>query len=95
MKKKIAAIGLLAIALAAQSASAKSLEDVLKEKGVITEEDYKEVTQSKPFNYTPGQGYSLMSEDGNYKLTIGAQLQLQYAFLGADNDANKGATVSD
>jgi phosphate-selective porin OprO/OprP len=95
MKMKFAAIGALAIALTSQSAFAKSLEDVLKEKGVITEEDYKEVTQSKPFNYTPGQGYSLMSEDGNYKLTIGAQLQLQYAFLGADNDANKGATVSD
>lgn len=47
MKKKIAAVGLLAIALAAQSASAKTLEDVLKEKGVITEEDYKEVTKAQ------------------------------------------------
>lgn len=90
MKKKIAAVaaGFLAIVLAGQSASAKSLEDVLKEKGVITEEDYKEVTKSKPFNYTPGQGFSLMSDDEKYKLTIGAQLQLQYAFLDADTNAN-------
>jgi len=94
MKKKIAAIGLLAIALAAQSASAKSLEDVLKEKGVISEEDYKEVTNSKPFNYTFGQGYSLMSDDGNYKLTIGLQLQLRYDFLDLDSGAN-GGTAQD
>src|SRR5208283_1976202 len=38
--------------------------------------------------YTPGQGFSLMSDDEKYKLTIGAQLQLQYAFLDADTNAN-------
>ncbi len=48
MMRKIAAGGLIAIALAAQSASAKSLEDVLKEKGVITQQDYEDITKSQP-----------------------------------------------
>lgn len=43
--------GLLAMALVGQNAFAKTLEDVLKEKGLITEEDYKEVTKVKPLDY--------------------------------------------
>jgi len=38
-KKLTAAAVLMAMALVGQNAYAKSLEDVLKEKGVITEED--------------------------------------------------------
>ena len=91
MKKRIVATaGLLAIALAGQSASAKSLEDVLKEKGVITEDDYKEIIKSRPYTYTPGQGFSLMTEDGKYRLTIGGQYQIRYDFLGLDSDTNGG-----
>ena len=80
MKKRIAAIGFLAIALAGQSASAKSLEDVLKEKGVITEEDYKEVTKVKPFDYKLGSGFTFTSTDEKYQLTLGGRFQFRYTF---------------
>jgi phosphate-selective porin OprO/OprP len=90
MKKKIAAIGLLAIALTSQSASAKSLEDVLKEKGVITEEDYKEVTKSKPFDYKLGKGFTFTTADEKFQLTLGGRMQFRYTFI--DND---GATRRD
>ena len=48
MNKGIIVAGLLALALAAQSAGAKTLEEVLKEKGVITEADYYEIQKEKP-----------------------------------------------
>ena len=47
MKKTIVSVAVLGVLLQGQSLFAKSLEDVLKEKGVITEEDYKEVTNSQ------------------------------------------------
>jgi hypothetical protein len=68
MKKQIAIIGLLAMALAAQSTSAKTLEEVLKEKGVITEEDYREVTKSQtaPMENTP----ATPANNGGYTLKM-------------------------
>jgi phosphate-selective porin OprO/OprP len=86
VKKKIAAVaaGFLAISLAGQSASAKSLEDVLKEKGVITEEDYKEVTKIKPFDYQLGKGFIFTSPDEKYQLTFGGRLQFRYTFTDFD-----------
>jgi len=87
VKKKIAVIVLLAIALTSQSAFARSLEDVLKEKGVITEEDYKEVTKSKPFDYKLGNGFTFTSNDEKFQLTLGGRMQFRYTFT--DNDGNR------
>ncbi|HJV35401.1 hypothetical protein [Geomonas sp.] len=47
MKRKVVTALLLAAVCTAQGAGAKTLEEVLKEKGVITEADYAEVTKSK------------------------------------------------
>jgi phosphate-selective porin OprO/OprP len=94
MKKKIAAIGLLAIALTSQSASAKSLEDVLKEKGVITEEDYKEVTKSKPFDYTLGKGFTFTTPDEKFQLTLGGRLQFRYTFTDFDINSSTKSDMS-
>jgi len=58
MKLNIAAAAVLATAIIANGASAKTLEDVLKEKGVITEEDYKEVSKVKPIDYKLGKGFT-------------------------------------
>jgi phosphate-selective porin OprO/OprP len=91
MKKGIASAVLLAVALAGQNVSAKSLEDVLKEKGVITEEDYKAVIKSRPVSYKPGDGFTFLSPDEKFKLSIGGRLQARYSFT--DNDAN--SNVSD
>ena len=86
MKKGIAAIaGILAIALAGQNAYAKTLEDVLKEKGVITEEDYKEITKVKPIEYKLGKGYIFTTPDEKFQLIIGGRLQGRYTFLDRDN----------
>jgi len=92
MKKRVAAAGLLVFALAGHSAYAKTLEDILKEKGVITEEDYKEVTKSAPFDYTLGKGFTFTTPDEKFQLTLGGRLQFRYTFT--DFDANN-STKSD
>ena len=58
-----------------QNAGAKTLEDVLKGKGVITEEDYKAVTKVKPLDYKLGKGYTLSAPDQKFQLTLGGRLQ--------------------
>lgn len=86
MNKRIAVVGVLACALASQSVYAKTLEDVLKEKGVITEEDYKAVTKSKPLDYKIGKGFTFISPDEKFKLSMGARLQSRYTFTDNDTD---------
>ena len=94
MKKRIAAVSLLAIALTSQSASAKTLEDILKEKGVITEEDYKEVTKSKPFDYTLGKGFTFTTPDEKFQLTLGGRLQFRYTFTDFDVNTSSKSDMS-
>lgn len=74
-------------ALAARGAEGKSLEDVLKEKGVITEEDYREVTRSRPVDYRLGRGFTFTSPDEKFKGSLLGLLQLRYTLLDLD-DAN-------
>jgi len=87
VKKKLAAAGILAIVLAGQNAFAKTLEDVLKEKGVITEEDYKAVTKSRPLDYKLGKGFTFTSPDEKFQLSLGARLQSRYTFT--DNETGQ------
>ncbi len=86
MKKMFAAALLAASALSfGIDAEAKSLEDILKDKGVITEEDYKEATKKSDLAYyKPGRGISVQSRDGNYLAHIGGRLQARYTFLDED-----------
>jgi phosphate-selective porin OprO and OprP len=86
MKLKIAAAAVLATAIIANGASAKTLEDVLKEKGVITEEDYKEVTKVKPIDYKLGKGFTFTSQDERFQLSLGGRMQLRYTFYDYDSD---------
>jgi phosphate-selective porin OprO and OprP len=85
----IAALG--ACFMAVQGAEAKTLEDILKEKGVITEEDYKEVTKVKPFDYKLGKGFTLTSPDEKFQLTVGGRMQFRYTFY----DYGSNSTNSD
>jgi len=87
MKTTVVAAGILAVILAGQIADAKSLEDVLKEKGVITEEDYKSVTKSRPLDYKLGKGFTFTSPDEKFNLSLGARLQTRYTF--ADNETSQ------
>jgi len=91
MKMSLAAAGILAVMMAGQNAEAKSLEDVLKEKGVITEEDYKTVTKSRPLDYKLGKGFTFTSPDEKFNLSLGARLQARYTF----NDNNITQDVSE
>ncbi len=84
---KLAAAVTLAAVLAGQNAFAKTLEDVLKEKGVITEEDYKTVTKSRPLDYKLGKGFTFTSPDEKFQLSMGARLQARYTFTDLDNNA--------
>lgn len=84
MKGKIIAAGLLAAVAVGQNADAKSLEEILKEKGVITEADYKEVTKVKPFDYKLGKGFTFTSANEKFQLSLGGRMQFRYTFTDFD-----------
>jgi len=87
VKKKFVATGvaLLATAFIGQAASAKSLEDVLKEKGVITEADYKDITKVKPIDYKLGNGFTFTTQDEKFQLSLGGRMQFRYTFTDKDS----------
>lgn len=86
MKKSLVAViaALGACCMAVPGAEAKTLEDILKEKGVITEADYKEVTKVKPIDYKLGKGFTFTSADEKFQLSVGGLMQVRYSFF--DND---------
>ena len=88
MNKRIMLAGVLAVALTCQSAGAKTLEEVLKEKGVITEADYNEIVKSAPKStpvaYKLGQGMTFTSPDEQFQLIVGGQMQMRYTFFEKD-----------
>ncbi len=66
-------------------AQARSLEEILKDKGVITAEDYAEASKNSQVDYIPGKGLAAVSADGNYKLNIGGYAQFIYRYTGRDD----------
>jgi len=80
MKRLFLSAGIIAWSLCSMNAGAKTLEDVLKEKGVITEEDYKEVTKVKPFDYKLGKGFTFTTPEEKFQLTLGGRMQFRYTF---------------
>ena len=96
MKRLLIATALVSSILNGQGAFAKTLEDVLKEKGVISEEDYNEVTQVQPLSYKLGDGFTFTSADKKYQGSIGGFMQLRYTYTGLDNANNTASkTVKD
>jgi phosphate-selective porin OprO and OprP len=90
MKKRwIIALSIMLIAglLALQKeVCAKTLEELLLEKGAITEEEYKqltekETTQTKPVNYRIGRGFTFTSDDENFQLSLGGGFKHATLFL--------------
>lgn len=86
--------GIFGLLFTTQPATAKTLEDVLKEKGVITEEDYKAVTKSRPVDYKPGKGFTLTSPDEKFQLTIGGLLQNRYSYTDYEENNSTKSDVS-
>ena len=91
MKKLLLVGGVLSLAGLSGTGHAKSLEDVLKEKGVITEQDYVSVTKGRPADYKPGDGFTFTSPDEKFRGSIGSCLQLRYTLLDLDNVNNTAA----
>jgi len=95
MRKWGVAVGALLIMAQAGGVSAKTLEDVLKEKGVITEADYKEITKSKPIDYKIGKGFTFTSADEKFQLSVGGRLQARYTFFDRDQESGNAAQRQD
>ena len=93
MKKRIAVAGLLAGMLASQSVHAKTLEDALKEKGILTDQDLKSVSSDSKINYNLGDGFTFQSGDEKFKLSLGGRLQTRFTMDDYDKDTVKKPDV--
>jgi phosphate-selective porin OprO/OprP len=77
--------GVLVFLLLGRDGFAITLEEVLKEKGVITEADFKEVTAARPVASQLGKGFTFTSPDGKFQLSLGGRGQFQYQYLDKDD----------
>jgi len=82
MKKTIVSVAVLGVLLQGQSLFAKTLEDVLKEKGIITQQDYDEITKSKPASANEAQPVK------------GGEVSVEHGSQGGYNLKMKGITVN-
>lgn len=85
--------GVAALMAVGGQAEAKSLEDVLKDKGVISEADYKEVIKKKPYDYKVGKGLVFTSPDEKFQLNLGGQIQVQYQNDNYDESAKTDTSL--
>lgn len=80
-------VAALAVIGLAGGAEAKSLEEILMDKGVITEEDFKQATEKSDLAYyKPGRGITVQTRDRNYLAHVGGRLQARYSFEDLDQD---------
>jgi len=80
---------LLVMSWPAAKAQARTLEEILKDKGVISADDYAEATKNSGVFYTPGKGLVATSVDGNSRLHIGGYAQLLYRYTDFDHGDNR------
>jgi phosphate-selective porin len=86
---------LAAAGLTAGPAQAKGLEDILKEKGVITAEEYAEANKARLVYYTPAKGLTAASADGKSSLNLGGYAQLLYRYTDFDDSARDSRSEFD
>ena len=94
MKRLFIGAGILAFLFTCQAGWARTLEEVLKEKGVITEADLKEVTAARPMAYQPGKGFTFTSPDAKFRLSLGGRGQFYYQYLDRDDVNGPAKEVS-
>lgn len=92
----IALIGLL---LLPATSPAKSIEELLVEKQILTADEVKNLKPSIFYAYAPayvpGEGMSMSTPDGNYRMNINLFLQGRYTFIDYDEDRpNVGEAAS-
>lgn len=90
MKRLSVAAGILAFLFTCRAGWARTLEEVLKGKGVITEADLKEVTAARPVAYQIGKGFTFTAPGEKFQLSLGGRGQFFYQYLDRD-DANGAA----
>lgn len=84
----------LAVLLIPGRSEAKTIEEILRDKGVITAAEYKAATEGKGHvQYQAGKGLTAVSADGNSSLHLGGWAQLLYRFT--DYDAPDKDSQSD
>lgn len=90
----VALCGLLVmnLGLAADSVEARSLEDILKDKGAITAEEYAEANNGRLLEYRPGQGVTATSVDGLSRLHLGGYGQLLYRYTKSDDPVKENVS---
>ena len=84
MKKIILLAILMGTMLPIHVAGAQSLEDILKEKGIITKEEYEKVTQKSPVSYILGEGFTFVAPGERFKLNMATRLQFRYTYTDKD-----------
>jgi len=87
----LSVLGILVFLLSGREGFARTLEEILKEKGVITETDLKEAAAASPAAYQAGKGFTFTSPDGKFQLSLGGRGQFFYQYLDRD-DVNGPAT---
>jgi phosphate-selective porin OprO/OprP len=89
----LSVLGVLVFLLSGREGIARTLEEILKEKGVITEADFKEAAAARPVAHQPGKGFTFTSPDARFQLSLGGRGQIQYQYLDKD-DVNAPAQDS-
>ncbi|MDO3378489.1 OprO/OprP family phosphate-selective porin [Geoalkalibacter halelectricus] len=91
MKKTLVAALVAATTLSfGLPAEAKTLEEILRDKGIISAEDYQAAVKKNDLAYyRPGRGITVESRDGNYTAHIGGRLQVRYTYTDVDDSAKE------
>ena len=68
-------------------AEGRELQEILKDKGVLTYDEMKEATKSSGglVSYKEGKGFVFQTGDGRFETDIGGRVQVRYTLLDVDN----------
>src|SRR4029077_11436088 len=68
-------------------AQARELQEILKDKGIISYDELKESTKSAGgfVSYKEGKGFVFQTGDGRFETDIGGRIQIRYTLLDVDN----------
>jgi phosphate-selective porin len=78
---------LLFLIIPTDRVQARTVEEILKDKGVISAEEYNEAAKDELVFYTPGKGLTATSADGSSMMKIGGYGQLIYRYTDYDASA--------
>ena len=85
---------LTAAAVLGGRAQARELQEILKDKGILTYDEMKESTKSSGglISYKEGKGFVFQTGDGRFETDIGGRIQVRYTLLDVDDKFQKPAS---